>query len=506
MAKENIAIILAVSDYRHTTSLPGCKNDGELIRQILERTGKYTADNVLYIKDDTTSANVKGSLSRFIGGFKGREVGELFFFYTGHGLFDGTNFYYLFTDYSPSKTQVTALANAELDEMLRSLDGDLAVKVIDACYSAQQYVKSLDDFEQAIKATATYKYCYFMFSSEQTQTSWQNNNLSYFTAEFAKAIQQHSSSVIRYKDIIDFISDSFATNARQKPVFVTQANFTEEFCTVDDSMRQMIMTHLPTTSGVPLAINPTAPSISINDELKERIRKDAEIYCTLEEATERLEYAKEIIELFRLPDPVADFYTLNRILEIEEYNVPDSKALGEWLQKNSDDFFAKVVYATEEYETEEAYYPRSRGLLYSYSGYAEYPKFRTVTKERTVVSGFDATEKMPYKVIRFLVEPNLQNLPWWKWYCAFIVSKTSIRCFVTLVRMKESSWQDRSEQGKIEWRIQTFRMKDKQIVKENVERMLSKFAEEITKYLMEKYELADKAEPTNQLKPSVTSK
>lgn len=126
--------------------------------------------------------------------------------------------------------QATTLANSELDEMLRSLRTDLVVKVIDACYSAQQYVKSPDEFEKAIKATGTgYKHCYFMFSSEQTQTSWQDSNLSYFTLEFAKAIQQHSSPSIRYKDIIDFVSDSFAPNARQKPVFVAQANFTEEF-------------------------------------------------------------------------------------------------------------------------------------------------------------------------------------------------------------------------------------------------------------------------------------
>src|SRR5262249_28074447 len=148
----------------------------------------------------------------------------------------------LLSDYSAARMQATTLTNAELDEMLRSLGADLAVKVIDACYSEQQYVKSTEEFEKAIKATgATYKRCYFMFSSEQTQPSWQDGNLSYFTLEFAKAIQQHPSATIRYKDIIDFVSDSFATNARQKPVFVAQANFTEEFCAVSDSLRKEII-------------------------------------------------------------------------------------------------------------------------------------------------------------------------------------------------------------------------------------------------------------------------
>jgi hypothetical protein len=89
--------------------------------------------------------------------------------------------------------KATTLANIELDEMLRSLNAYLAVKVVDACYSAQQYVKSPDEFEKAIKATgASYNNCYFMYSSEQTQASWQDNNFSYFTLEFAKSIQQHS--------------------------------------------------------------------------------------------------------------------------------------------------------------------------------------------------------------------------------------------------------------------------------------------------------------------------
>ena len=92
MDKENIAIILAVSDYGPTNSLPGCKNDGALMRRILEKTGKFAPDNTLFVDADTTSSAVKGLLSRFIGSFKGRAVGEIFCFYTGHGMFDGTVF------------------------------------------------------------------------------------------------------------------------------------------------------------------------------------------------------------------------------------------------------------------------------------------------------------------------------------------------------------------------------------------------------------------------------
>jgi len=495
MAKENIAIILAVSDYGPTNSLPGCKNDGELIRAILEKTGKFAPDNTLYINVETSSSAVKRSLSRFIGSFKDRPVGEIIYFYTGHGLFDGTDFYYLLSDYSPARKQATTLTNVELDEMLRSLRADLTVKVIDACYSAQQYVKSADEFEKAIKASsATYKNCYFMFSSEQTQASWQDGNLSHFTLEFAKAIQQHASSSIRYKDIIDFISDAFASNARQRPVFVAQANFTEEFCAVDDSLKGMINNCL-VGSADPVNASPIAtPRLSAADELKIRIRKDAEKYCTAEDAEKTFGLIREVIDSYKLSGPVADFYELKRTF-MTEYQIPSANAIGEWLKNNPGDLFGRVVYTQESYETEQP-------VLRSALNLGHYPEYRTVTKYKWVVSGFDSTERMPFKAVHLLAQPNLQNVPWWKWYCAFLVSKTDIACFETDVRLKEINWQEQEEQGKIEWRIRIFPMKDSDGVRNQLHDMLDRFTTKITQFLMEKYGLDENDREQSSTPPS----
>jgi hypothetical protein len=94
MTKENLAIILAISEYGPTNSLPGCKNDGTLMREILQRTGKFAPDNTLYVDDKTTSAKIKSALSRFISGYQDHEIGEVFYFYSGHELFDGSDLYY----------------------------------------------------------------------------------------------------------------------------------------------------------------------------------------------------------------------------------------------------------------------------------------------------------------------------------------------------------------------------------------------------------------------------
>ena len=489
MAKENVAIILAVSDYGPTNSLTGCENDAALIKAILEKTGKFPPDNCLFIDEDTSSGAVKGALSRFIGGLKGRDVGEIFYFYSGHGLFDGTDFYYLLSDYQTARTQVTTLANAELDEMLRSLGADLTVKVIDACYSAQQYVKSPDDFEKAIRVTSlTYKNCYFMFSSEQTQASWQDSNFSYFTLEFAKAIEQHSSSSIRYKDIIDFVSDSFAPNARQRPVFVAQANFTEEFCTVDESMRQMISDRLSGT--ISKVSTPAASILSVTEELKQRIQKDAERYGTAEDAEKMFEFIKDIIEGYELPDPLADLYSLKRTFMSEQYQVPNATAIGQWLENNPGDFFGEVLRSQESYDAQEPVVRLRNAFDYVTS--PSYPEYRTVTKYRLVISGFDSTERIPLKAVHVVAEPRLQNVPWWKWYCAFVVSKTEIACFETHVRLKEINWQEQEEQGKVQWTVRKLPMKDSGVVRDQLDKAFHKFTSAVTDYLMEKYALEEK--------------
>jgi hypothetical protein len=102
--------------------------------------------------------------------------------------------------------KATTLANIELDEMLRSLNAYLAVKVVDACYSAQQYVKSPDEFEKAIKATgASYNNCYFMYSSEQTKLRGRTT----ISAISRLSLQNRFSNTHHHQFVIRTLSISF---------------------------------------------------------------------------------------------------------------------------------------------------------------------------------------------------------------------------------------------------------------------------------------------------------
>lgn len=215
----NIAIIIAVSDYHHENPLPACRSDGELVQAIIVRTGKFAPENTLAMVSGTTSSEVKAQLAAFIQSHKGKTIGEVFFYFTGHGDFDGSDFRFVLSDFQADRRHQTTLGNSELDDMLRSLSPSIGVKLVDACHSGVQYVKDPDSIDKALQGTKEgYKSCYFMFSSDRNQFSYQDGNLSYFTRSFANAIANHTGPAIRYKDVIDYISDDFQNSRQQKPV------------------------------------------------------------------------------------------------------------------------------------------------------------------------------------------------------------------------------------------------------------------------------------------------
>lgn len=286
MSESNIAIIIAVSDYQQIARLPACKNDGSLIRDILQQTGRFAPENVFYADQKTDSATVKADLSKFIKGLSSQQVQEAFFYYSGHGTCDGTKFYYLLSDYDEGKLNQTTLSNTELDGMLRTLSPGLAVKVVDACHSGTHYVKSSEDIEKALRRSSEgqIKKCYFMFSSEQHQQSWQDDRLSFFTRSFARALVEYKGHPVRYKDIIAYISDQFGNNTHQKPVFITQAGFTEVFAEpvralaqlLDSKSALLIEKEITEAAGPGTTTTTTLPPVlSLAERLRQRIMEEA---------------------------------------------------------------------------------------------------------------------------------------------------------------------------------------------------------------------------------------
>ena len=226
---KNIAIIIGISEYSNVQTLKGCKIDADSIRKLLEATAKY--EDILQMDGKVDSSEIEQKLPEFIKKYKTASVDEVFFYYSGLGCLLNDTFAYVASDFDCSKPNATTLSNDTVDDLLKSLNANLVVKIIDACKSGTQYVKDVELIQKYInQRKEEFTNCYFMFSSRNDQSSMATSSLSVFTRSFLQAIRSCSFGDIKYASIAKRIADDFITNPNQKPQFVHQAELTEVFC------------------------------------------------------------------------------------------------------------------------------------------------------------------------------------------------------------------------------------------------------------------------------------
>jgi hypothetical protein len=295
-----LAVIVAVSKYTGSglSDLSGCVQDANLMHTILGAQEGY--QEILTISKNTDSADVKQSITDFVNKHKGSEISELVFYYTGHGAFLNNEYYYLLSDYRKDKLRQTALENTELDNLIRSLNPVLTTKIVDSCQSGTPYIKDSGELDTYLKGTQSrFQNCYFLFSSHTDESSYQDNALSAFTKSIAERVAQRT-GVVRHKDIIDYVSDSFAgDNALQTPFFVTQADFTDQFCKVDSDLQRKVEGILASTTMASLSASGTSPETRTT--LKALVEADAQYYCTKEEASAALARFQEHLSANKHP-------------------------------------------------------------------------------------------------------------------------------------------------------------------------------------------------------------
>jgi hypothetical protein len=179
---KKLAIIIGVSEYLYCNSLTACENDAGIIYGIFQSLNKF--DEICLISESPKALEAKKKLTEFINKYKGSEVSELVFYYTGHGARYDDDFFYVFSDFKEQKKETTGLRNTELDGFFRNLSPELTVKIIDACYSGSSYVKSDEDIEPLLEKSAkenNLKKIYFLHSSSSVETSLASSLYSYFT-------------------------------------------------------------------------------------------------------------------------------------------------------------------------------------------------------------------------------------------------------------------------------------------------------------------------------------
>lgn len=498
----NLGIVIAVSNYGVLgNDLPGCFADGAAIAKILKTDNKF--DDVLYLSEKTKSSDIKPELIKFINDHKNNDINDVVFYFTGHGDFSGDEFYYLLSDYDRKRKKQTCLENTELDNLLKTLNPQNAIKIVDACHSGTPYIKDPDAFDSYLKGTqGEFKKCYFMYSSQADQYSYQDSKLSFFTRGIVESVKQHSSDSIRYKDIIDYVSDLFSGTHNQTPFFIVQADFTESFCSVSDSLRQALNDIL---LGDMTECDPKE-----GDEEKEQksllelVTEDASRYCSEEEALSYLSDFFSKIKNAELNDKIIELYDVG-YEDISDYaEIPAAISIGKWLDSNEHDFFAEPYKEQVRIKKRVHKDPMRRIMgLDTWSSLIpdDDENYKYVISKEEQIKGFKSTVDLPVKLLKVTIEAKFPNIDSASVFIIPIISKTEMRVFYSFNFYEQKGWSDKEITGSIKWLTEKVDIKDTESHSKLCSKIIEDFSEFVYTQIAENFNLMELVDENVSDKP-----
>jgi hypothetical protein len=235
----NLAVIISVSDYQSVSALPGCRLDGQYMRQLLELTGKY--DDILVLDNSPSTTEIRLAMHDLASRHQHELIDEVFWYFSGHGLYCG-DARYCGRDYSPQLSESTSLGNREVDHLIRLVRPRVVVKVIDACQSGAPYIKSpTPAFHQAIERSRLESFI-SMSSCTREQSSYARLYGSDFTLAWLDAVLHRRSGVVTYRQIEQSLIEQFQKRQDQTPYFVKQGIGQEVFCRITPQMQSLART------------------------------------------------------------------------------------------------------------------------------------------------------------------------------------------------------------------------------------------------------------------------
>ncbi|MFP2237827.1 caspase domain-containing protein [Pseudescherichia vulneris] len=433
-----LAVLIGVSDYASQQNLSACRNDVKLMKSMLDLSSEYA--DILYIENETNTRQVKSKLSEFIEKHSKQEIDELLFYFSGHGLFDGSDFHYILSDFDTSKIKSTSLENSELDIMMKSLTPKLTVKIVDACNSGVSYIKDPAALSKHIdESKLGFSKCYFMFSSGDAQSSFADAHLSFFTKAIGEAVAYTAESSIRYKDIIDYISDKFSRNENQSPVFINQAAFTEVF------IKNITRESKKIIEGS-LSVVPDAIVEAKKQPLKDLVVKDADRYFSEEKALKIYESIPAMVSSqFKFKGDAKDLFDLTVVPSDTYDDIPKLPILAEWVAKNNDDLF---ITARSERKERQVRKPKRRTIASSLAmnvwgtDIDDDDNYKWVTEYFYSPVAIESSLNCTYKFISVLAKAKYPNVNSAKLFILPFLSKTKLVILSCVAPFRPSGWDD----------------------------------------------------------------
>lgn len=224
----NIAILIGNTEYTSLNNLECCRDDVAAVNELLNATNKF--DKISKIENHNAS-DLKDAIRLELNDVGA--VSELLVYYTGHGYALDDEFFICATNFDERRPNQTGLSTTELHNLLRSVDSDLVVKIIDACNSGTHLMKN--DIALSLQSSKGINHLIQIASCLENQSSLTGDPLSVFTENFIDATLTKAEGAIYYSDIISALRDQFISNNSQTPFFIFQSTCREKF--VDDARK-----------------------------------------------------------------------------------------------------------------------------------------------------------------------------------------------------------------------------------------------------------------------------
>jgi hypothetical protein len=432
--KMRIALLLGVSHYTNGNNLPACLNDIDIMHKLLDATEEFEEIKVI-IADNKETQSVKNEIIDWVSSYN-TGIEELFFYYTGHGGLHQKNFHYLLSDYDSNSYHQTSIENNYLDDIFRQINAKLTVKVIDACHSGTVYVKSLDvEIEKHFtESKGRFNNCIFMFSSASSQVSFQDSQtLSFFTKAFVDAVKNHSQPYIRYRDIQEFLSDTFPLtygSAVQQPFYVIQTHYMEIFSQITDAITKLNYPSKTSMQGnniLGFSDENTSDESDGLSALELAIKNASKFYATEEQAMNLLQMAKLEIEKYTYSHDFSWLYKIDIQTVDSTQLLPMRESLGQWVVDNdTDEYFVKPTYRRE-YLNEGRYAALALGMGIE----RPYEK---------VLDGFDFTVNVPFKGIHIIARRKYQSVKQYGFWLTYLLGPQGLQVFYFYSTYKPQNW------------------------------------------------------------------
>lgn len=478
---KKLALLFGVSEYEKVPKLEACRYDLQMMHSLLQSSGEFS--NILVSLDDTASS-AREKIIEFIEKYKNEKIEQVVFYFSGHGYRQANDFFFCFKSTEISMLKSTTISSQDMDEYLKILEPSVAIKIIDACYSGEHYIKDIDDsFDKTMedKQRKAFNEIYFMFSSRNTEVSHATKRYSLFTQLFFDAIQSHTdTNAITYKAIIDYISDYARDKLSHTPIFVTQGAHMAYLFSDLKIPKQILL------DDSKLSMERKLDESTSYTELISRVLKDASEYCNETLGTEKLNLLVSLLEKLEFSDELSQLFDIT----LNAYNrIPfNSSAIGRWLNTSDvkkRNFLAQVEY--EEYTTtvqqyvEKPYHP-----LYQFSYHSgDMHELEDVKVKKSRVSGIKSLLEIENIFFMFTFTPKIAfpNLQHYAVSMALLSSKKEVIIFYCIEELAINGWNNANAPKCTEWLQYFLPLKDINL------NSLADLSEIINKDIIKKIEL-----------------